>query len=95
MKIFIWKKKNNFPSTWTKFSYREGFTKNWKWKSPYECFSEIWDNSIMKQLVNQTNNYGKEKYKSKWTMVTEQIMKWWISILLVISFSTLSWNTNS
>ena len=82
-----WRKRNGFAGSWENFKYKEGFTKKWNWKSPYECFSEIWDASIMKELVTQTNNYGKAKYRSKWETVTEQIMKWWLSIVLVISLA--------
>ena len=41
----------------------------------------------MKELVTQTNNYGKSKYKSKWEKVTEEIMKWWICIVLALSLA--------
>ena len=32
-------------------------------------------------------NYGKSKYKSKWEKVTEEIMKWWICIVLALSLA--------
>ena len=41
----------------------------------------------MKQLVNQTNIYGKQKYKKHWENIREQIMKWWLSIVLTISLA--------
>ena len=89
-----WRKRNGFAGSWENFKYKEGFTKKWNWKSPYECFSEIWDASIMKELVTQTNNYGKAKYRSKWETVTEQIMKWWLSIVFGHIFSSLSWSSS-
>lgn len=82
-----WEKKNNFSETWSKFEYLTGFTKKWNWGSPFKSFSEIWDSMIMKQLVNQTNIYGKQKYKKHWENIIEQIMKWWLSIVLTISLA--------
>ena len=82
-----WKKKNNFSETWSNFEYLTGFTKKQIWGSPFKSFSEIWDSMIMKQLVNQTNIYGKQKYKKHWENITEQIMKWCLSIFLTISLA--------
>jgi hypothetical protein len=82
-----WEKKNNFSKDWPKFQYKDGFTQKWSWNSPFECFSAIWDSAIMEQLVTQTNLYGKAKSKSKWEDVTYYIMKWWVSIVLVLSLA--------
>ena len=87
---------NEVEVTWSKtvkfeegvpFNEEVGLSKSVQWKTELECFSSIWDKTVLENLVRETNRFGSQTHESNCEKVTSRIMTYFLCIAMIFSLA--------